>query len=616
MNAYTDKTQRNKSQSVANAVSQKQSNSNSTYQFEDNRPEAVGQRKLQEMANNSPQTKQAAQLQVMANDYSAQQQQPIQKKENNTGLPDNLKSGIENLSGYSMDDVKVHYNSDKPAQLQAHAYAQGTDIHLATGQGKHLPHEAWHVVQQKQGRVKPTIQMKGNVNLNDDTSLEKEADLMGAKALQSEASLGLPLVQSSSGETVQRKLGFEFEILVQSGVKKYPLRKVGTEPEDTLEDDHDQYEHDFRIDADSNKRIIEDSTHESKDIPEKWRNKTILELVTPPIDEFAVDAESQLTTQINKLVAFATAIQIKTENLTKETTWSEVRDQYEDNIGEWLSEKSREVVSYDSKGAGNFSIGRNQSEFEIETGSSAKQSLDASIQYTAGIDITALPTFLDKIRTDDKYRSKSSDKTLDWKGKINTLLNTNVPAVMTHFTEEVSLTETDRASLKGFVTALMMNLMFGKASSSGLNKNYVPILNRTDLADARKQLPANVQTLLSQSDHRSTIRKEIRNQLGITTNDKFSANTSISEDLTAQDYMNATLKRSKDKLTDEFTEGGGMEQIGPEDVGPLDNRQKGIVYENRFMKKPGQKGGRYKPSEWLTITKEILNEMISLNTRE
>jgi len=51
---------------------------------------------------------------------------PIQKKENNTGLPENLKTGMENLSGISMDDVKVHHNSDKPTQLQAHAYAQGT----------------------------------------------------------------------------------------------------------------------------------------------------------------------------------------------------------------------------------------------------------------------------------------------------------------------------------------------------------------------------------------------------------------------------------------------------------------------------------------------------------
>ena len=184
MNTHADKTQENKSQAVSALDSQMQSGGEATFQFVDNRPEAVAQRKLQEMANNSPQAQQVAQLQSMADNHSVQNQQPIQKKENNTGLPDNLKSGMENLSGVSLDDVKVHRNSDKPAQLQAHAYAQGTDIHLGAGQEKHLPHEAWHVVQQKQGRVKPTMQMKGKVNVNDDAGLEKEADVMGAKALQ------------------------------------------------------------------------------------------------------------------------------------------------------------------------------------------------------------------------------------------------------------------------------------------------------------------------------------------------------------------------------------------------------------------------------------------------
>ncbi|MEH6765710.1 MAG: DUF4157 domain-containing protein [Aequorivita antarctica] len=83
---------------------------------------------------------------------------PEKKNRKKTGLTDNLKSGIENLSGHSMDDVKVHTNSAKPSQLQAHAFAQGTDIHLAAGQEKHLPHEAWNIVQQKQGRVNLTIQ--------------------------------------------------------------------------------------------------------------------------------------------------------------------------------------------------------------------------------------------------------------------------------------------------------------------------------------------------------------------------------------------------------------------------------------------------------------------------
>jgi len=200
LNTYDNKTQENKSQPFSSANTKNQSSSDSTFQFVDNRPEAFAQRELnnvinnsfqvsqlrafKEMADNSSRFEQAVQLQAMADNHSANKQQTIQRKENNTGLPDNLKTGIENLSGMSLDDVKVHRNSDKPAQLNAHAYAQGTDIHLASGQEKHLPHEAWHVVQQKQGRVKPTMQMKGNTKVNDDVSLEKEADVMGAKAMQ------------------------------------------------------------------------------------------------------------------------------------------------------------------------------------------------------------------------------------------------------------------------------------------------------------------------------------------------------------------------------------------------------------------------------------------------
>jgi hypothetical protein len=100
---------------------------------------------------------------------------------NHTGLPDRLKSGIETLSGLSMDGVKVHYDSAKPAELDALAYARGTDIHLAPGQERHLPHEAWHVVQQAEGRVRATARLQ-SVAISDDRSLENEADAMGAKA--------------------------------------------------------------------------------------------------------------------------------------------------------------------------------------------------------------------------------------------------------------------------------------------------------------------------------------------------------------------------------------------------------------------------------------------------
>lgn len=105
----------------------------------------------------------------------------MQQKPNKTGLPDNLKAGVENLSGYSLDDVKVHYNSSQPATLQALAYTQGTDIHVAPGQEQHLPHEAWHVAQQMAGRVEPTTEV-GGMPVNDNAGLEHEADVMGAKA--------------------------------------------------------------------------------------------------------------------------------------------------------------------------------------------------------------------------------------------------------------------------------------------------------------------------------------------------------------------------------------------------------------------------------------------------
>lgn len=168
-----------------------------------NSPRMVAQRKkLQSLSGGAVQLKEA-EAEPLQGKFAAEspaqlEQQPAaqpdasaQLSTNNTGLPDNLKSGVESLSGMSMDHVKVHYNSSQPAQLSAQAYAQGSDIHVAPGQEQHLPHEAWHVVQQAQGRVQPTRQMKGDVPVNDDRGLEHEADVMGAKAAQMKAATQL-----------------------------------------------------------------------------------------------------------------------------------------------------------------------------------------------------------------------------------------------------------------------------------------------------------------------------------------------------------------------------------------------------------------------------------------
>jgi hypothetical protein len=102
------------------------------------------------------------------------------------GLPEGLRTVMEAMSGFSLADVVVHRNSAEPGRLGAAAFTKGNRIHLAPGQERHLPHEAWHVVQQAQGRVAPTLQMKG-VAVNDDAGLEREADVMGARAAASPA---------------------------------------------------------------------------------------------------------------------------------------------------------------------------------------------------------------------------------------------------------------------------------------------------------------------------------------------------------------------------------------------------------------------------------------------
>ena len=98
MNTHASKKQENKNQSIAKASAKKQGNDASAFQFIDNRAEAFGQRKLQEMANNSqqvsqlralqemanngPQVKEAAQLQELAYNYSIYTNQHNQKEGN------------------------------------------------------------------------------------------------------------------------------------------------------------------------------------------------------------------------------------------------------------------------------------------------------------------------------------------------------------------------------------------------------------------------------------------------------------------------------------------------------------------------------------------------------
>lgn len=122
---------------------------------------------------------------------------------NRTGIPAQMKRDFEGRSGLSLDDVRVHYSSDKPARLGALAYTQGSQVYVGPGQQRHLPHELGHVIQQKRGLVRPTGTVNG-LPVNESAGLEAQAD----RILQMKAA-----GPGFSGSVVQMKKEFEPEAL-------------------------------------------------------------------------------------------------------------------------------------------------------------------------------------------------------------------------------------------------------------------------------------------------------------------------------------------------------------------------------------------------------------------
>jgi len=109
---------------------------------------------------------------------------------NRTGMPEAVKSKMEHAFQADFSDVTVHANSSRAPALGALAYTQGTDVHFAPGQFKPdaasgqelLGHELAHVVQQSEGRVRPTTDV-GGLPVNDSPALEQEADTLGRQAV-------------------------------------------------------------------------------------------------------------------------------------------------------------------------------------------------------------------------------------------------------------------------------------------------------------------------------------------------------------------------------------------------------------------------------------------------
>lgn len=107
-------------------------------------------------------------------------------------MPAAVQAKMEDAFSFDFSAVRIHEGSEAQS-VGAVAYTQGADIHFAPGHydpnSQHgqrlLGHELAHVVQQVQGRVRPTTQTE-HVAINDEPSLEREADELGARSARHE----------------------------------------------------------------------------------------------------------------------------------------------------------------------------------------------------------------------------------------------------------------------------------------------------------------------------------------------------------------------------------------------------------------------------------------------
>lgn len=155
-------------------------------------------------------------------------------RENRTGIPQRLKERMEQSTGVSFDDVRVHYNSALPARLDSLAYTQGNQVEIGPGQERHLPHELGHVVQQKLGIVRANARHASGVMLNTDSVLEHQADEIGAgKCVQ------LKAMQEQDSLTAQHDAGQDCEKVVQCRMNPnalvYDILQIILEEPDNLQ---------------------------------------------------------------------------------------------------------------------------------------------------------------------------------------------------------------------------------------------------------------------------------------------------------------------------------------------------------------------------------------------
>lgn len=157
----------NSLEDISSRSIQEESEGTQENSFVDQSSEMLEQQAFEAAVSNSPEM-----LEDLTWQNSIYQQE---KQTNQTGIPDATKLALEQQTGLDLSEVRVHYNSDKPALVHALAYTEGLNIYLASGAEDYLEHELWHVIQQMRGEVSAT-EIIGGKQVDTSPTKEIEAD--------------------------------------------------------------------------------------------------------------------------------------------------------------------------------------------------------------------------------------------------------------------------------------------------------------------------------------------------------------------------------------------------------------------------------------------------------
>ncbi|MGH1337289.1 MAG: hypothetical protein ACRBFS_14290, partial [Aureispira sp.] len=206
----------------------------------------------QEIANNSPQAQQGAQIKDSAA-HKAASDSPITVPDE-TGIPKNLQTSIEYMAKVSLKEVRVEYDSERAVEEGVPTFNEYPNIYVAPGQKKKLGEALWKVAEelkkqnpdssnnQEDSSHAPISDIDGSSNIevpeidnapspiSDTNNLSSEESVLeGNNDQEQPLTEGTPTMGGVSSDPLPE--GVDYQSEKPTPVTPKPLATIGTDPE-------------------------------------------------------------------------------------------------------------------------------------------------------------------------------------------------------------------------------------------------------------------------------------------------------------------------------------------------------------------------------------------------